>query len=406
MAVAFPAPQPVDPVEVHINHFFDCVVACAEHRRATLLNAAHEKRQEMAARVTERERSEQQLLSARADIERLLRENFLRETQERLLAEIEQKLEVLRAPVPDTYLVFRGECEQLEQLIGGVGEMYEEEVPVVPNYHYMRPTVAAAKKGRDPSELCCPHGVAIDPATNHIYVAEGDTGPNFARVSIFSELGEYIQSYTHEHMLSLWGIAIHRNDLYVTDYKVHAVFHLKIEVDLRLVARLGSRGSGVGQFNNPRQLCIHLNGDVYIADRDNNRIQILDSSLHPLREVTHPTMYRPCDVKLTTEELYVLNSNSPCVLVLTLTGQMLRSLVTLGDGMQVTTPLFFCLDACMNLVISDCDANNIKVFSKEGNHIHTITIAFRPFGLALISNIKLATLSHSDIDMLQIFSSP
>ena len=413
MAVAFPAPQPVDPVEVHINHFFDRVVACAQHRRATLLNAAHEKRQEMAARVPEHERSEQQLLSARVEIERHLRENFLRETQERILAEIEQKLEVLRAPVPDTYLVFRGECQQLEQLIEGVGEIYEEEVPVVPRYHDMRPTVAVAKQGRAPGELWNPNGVAIDPATNHIYVAEGGIFPIFARVSIFSESGEFLNSYTHEHMKLLWGIAIHGNNLYITDCMVHAVFHLKIETDFRLVARLGSRGSGIGQFNEPRQLSISTNGDVYIPDRDNDRIQILDSSLHPIREVTHPSMHIPCDVKLTTEEMYVLSKeDSPCVHVFNHTGHKTRSLITRGNGMQVTLPLFFCLDTKKNLIISDDFANQIRIFSNEGDLLHTIGehghqvgMFSGPRGLALTSNLNLVSVSFNDNYGLQIFSS-
>ena len=421
MAVAFPGPQPVDPVEVHINHFFDRVVACAQHRRATLLNAAHEKRQEMAARVTERERSEQQLLSARAEIERLLRENFLRETQERLLAEIEQKLEVLRAPVPDTYLVFRGECEQLEQLIEGVGEIYEEgikqeeikqeEVPVVPRYHDLRPTVAVAKEGQAPGRLWWPRDVAIDPATNHIYVAEG--GFNFARVSIFAESGEFLNSYTHEHMKELWGIAIYGNNLYITDYGVDAVFHLKIEADFRLVARMGSRGSAIGEFNEPRQLSISTNGDVYIADRDNDRIQILDSSLQPIRLVTHPSMHCPCDVKLTTEEMYVLSSeDSPCLLVFTHTGHKTRSIITRGGGMQVTAPYFFCLDIKMNLIFSDWEAHQVRIFSNEGDLIHTIgeegnevgMLNF-PTGLALTSNLNLVTVSWNVNYRLQIFSS-
>ena len=57
----------------------------------------------MAAIVTERERSEQQLLSARADIEKHLRENSLQKTHERILAEIEQKLEQVRTPISDGY---------------------------------------------------------------------------------------------------------------------------------------------------------------------------------------------------------------------------------------------------------------------------------------------------------------
>ena len=90
---------------------------------------------------------------------------------------------------------------------------------------------AVAKRGRAPGELCCLHGVSIDPVTNHIYVVERGIYPNFARVSIFSESGEYLNSYTHEHIKSLWGIAIRGNNVYLTDSVIHAVFHLKIEAD-------------------------------------------------------------------------------------------------------------------------------------------------------------------------------
>ena len=119
---------------------------------------------------------------------------------------------------------------------------------------------AVARRGKAPGKLCYPNGVAIDPATNHIYVAEGSCG--FARVSIFSKSGEYLNRYTHEDMRSLYGIAIHDNNVYVTDRLVHAVFHLKIEADIHLVARLWSRGSGIGQFDRPCQLSIATNGDV------------------------------------------------------------------------------------------------------------------------------------------------
>ena len=81
--------------------------------------------------------------------------------------------------------------------------------PVVPRYLQMNHAVAVAKEGQAPGELWYPNGAAIDPTTNHIYVAEGDFMPNFARVSIFSETGEYLRSYTHEYMESLQGIAIH-----------------------------------------------------------------------------------------------------------------------------------------------------------------------------------------------------
>ena len=280
-----------------------------------------------------------------------------------------------------------------------------------PNSQPVDHLTAFAKEGKGAGNLWYPHSVAIDPATNHIYVAEG--GVMFARVSIFSESGEYLNSYTHEHMESLCGIAIHENNLYVTDWEVHAVFHLKIDADFRLVGMLGSRGSGIGQFDGPRQLSISTNGDVYIADTNNNRIQILDNSLHPIRKLRHPSMHRPCDVKLTTEEIYVLsNDDSLCVHVFNHTGHKIRSLITCGRGMQVTSSFFFCLDTKKNLFICDNWNHQIKIFSNEGSLLHTIGgrghhagMFDPPEGLALISNQKIVTVSINPNYILQIFSS-
>ena len=272
--------------------------------------------------------------------------------------------------------------------------------------------IACANKGRASGDLWHPHGVAIEPTTNRIYVAEGGVADGFARVSVFSESGEYLNSYTHEHMVSLWGIAIWRDNVYVTDWRVHAVFRLKTESEFRIVAEFGSRGSGMGQFNDPRQLSISANGDVYIADRGNDRIQILDSSLNPIREVTHPSIYRPWDVALTNEELCVLDSSvSSSVHIFTHTGKKIRSLTLCNDVIPLRY-YFFCLDSNNRLVISDFVMNQIKFFSlNEGTLLHTLgekgsqAGKFNlPTGLAPISNHKLVTLSWSDNNRLQIFS--
>ena len=269
---------------------------------------------------------------------------------------------------------------------------------------------AVAKRGKAPGELYCPSGLAIDLVTNQIYVAEGSV--NFARVSIFSESGEYLKSYTHEHMKSLWGIAIHGNNLYVTDCEADAVFHLKIEADLRLVARLGSRGSGLGQFDSPQQLSISTSGDVYIADRNNYRIQILDCSLQPIRKIALPSIDMPCDIKLTTDEIYVLCLDSLfCVLVFDHAGHKIRSLITCGEGMEVGKPSYFCLDTKSNIFISDCLTDQIKIFPNEGDLLRTIGERGKelgmfdyPYGLDLISDLKLVTVSLNNNYRLQIFS--
>ena len=268
MAVRFPEPiHPVDPVELEIHQLFDHLIVCLNQRRVALLTTYRDTRAQIAARPLARARKEEELIGLKTETEARFQMNELRETQERILAEIEQTLAEVRVPQPETRAVFRGNCGHLEQVIAGVGEVVEEEVPVVPRYQDMRPIVAVGKKGQAPGELWYPQGVAIDENTNLIYIAEKGS----CRVSIFSETGEFINTFTHQDMRVPHGIAIHRDNLYVTDYGVHAVFQFKIEVDMRLVAKLGSYGSGMGQFKSPLGLTVSTNGDVFVADYDNNR---------------------------------------------------------------------------------------------------------------------------------------
>ena len=408
MAVRFPEPiHPVDPVELEIHQLFDHLIVCLNQRRVALLTTYRDTRAQIADRPIARARKEQELIALKTETERLLQMNELRETQERILAEIEQTLAEVRVSQPETRAVFRGNCGHLEQLIAGVGEVVEEEVPVVPRYEEMRPIVAVGKRGQAPGELLNPYGVAIDENTNLIYVAEAYP----CRVSIFSETGEFINAFTHQDMRVPHGIAIHRDNLYVTDTGVHAVFQFKIEVDMRLVAKLGSQGSGIGQFNSPFGLTVSTNGDVFVADYDNNRIQILDDSLHFQREITHQTMKYPYDVKLTPDEVYVLCRVSPCILVFSHAGEKIRQLITWGImGMQIGFARFFCLDRKQNLLISDWSNDEVRIFSKEGTHLHTIGerghgvgMLFIPTGIVLTKNLKLIIVSENINYQLQIF---
>ena len=98
---------------------------------------------------------------------------------------------------------------------------------------------------------------------------------------------EFLNTFSHPHMKYPYGIAIHRDNVYVTDIVEHSVFHFKVEAGFRLVAKLGGRGSGIEQFDEPRQLAVSINGDVFVTDRYNNRVQILDDKLQCRLLVLH-----------------------------------------------------------------------------------------------------------------------
>ena len=366
------------------------------------------KYREIQARPADRARMERELLKTKADTEQNIQMNLLRETQLKILAELEQKLEEVRAPLPDTCVKFLSDTIRLEREIAGVGEIIEE-VPVVPRYDWMRCVVAVGKEGEAPGELINPQGVAIDENTGSIYVVEG-LGSN--RVSVFSETGDFLNTFSHKGMHSPRGIALHRDNIYVTDTMSDVVLHFKMKQQIRHLATFGSgEGSSDKQLKQPHGLTVSTNRDVFVADIFNHRIKILDQSLRFKRHVTHQSMKEPLDVKLTRDEMYVLCNSSPCVLVLSHAGEMTRSLVTRGTGMQMYKAEFFCLDAEQNLLISDLGAHDVKIFSKDGTYLHTVGqegqergMLCRPKGIALTKDMNLVIVSDNNNFGLQIFS--
>ena len=177
------------------------------------------------------------------------------------------------------------------------------------------------------------------------------------------------------------------------------------------VRRIGGEGSNNGQFNYPRRLITDLIGRVFIADCSNHRICIHDPDLNHLRNITNPSLSRPEDVKISLDCLYVLYpDNNSCMLVLTLEGYMLHSLITCGEGMDVLRPWFFCLDSLNNFVLSDLNSHSIRVFSPEGNLLHTIGregdqpgMFFSPQRVAITPNGRLVCVSWNEIYGLQTF---
>ena len=74
------------------------------------------------------------------------------------------------------------------------------------------------------------------------------------------------------------GIAIIPNKLFYVSDDSNSIY--KISMDGYLVASVGEEGSGPLQFNAPNGIAISpITGQVYIADRDNHRIQVLNPDL-------------------------------------------------------------------------------------------------------------------------------
>ena len=261
---------------------------------------------------------------------------------------------------------------------------------------------------------CAPCGVAIHEETHQIFVTNWDND----RVEIFSETGEFLYHLGVGQLSRPRGIVIHGDSLYVSCWKYqilccggdHTVSKFSL-TELCRVRRIGGNGSNNGQFYCPSQLTTDPIGRVFIADTRNDRICIHDPDLNHLHNITLQSMSLPSDVKVSRDRLYVLcQDNNPCLLVLTLEGDKLHSPITCGEGMDVLLPYFFCLDPLNNFVLSDTRSHSIRVFSPEGNLLHTIAreghqqgMFYRPRGIAVTPNGRLVCKSRYQNKGIQIF---
>ena len=302
------------------------------------------------------------------------------------------------------YPIAHPAVDPVERSISCLGEIAEVSV-YEPHYATCHTrVVATGKRGDDPGELNYSHGVAIHEETHHIYVANLSNN----RVEIFSEMGEFFHQLGVGQLSYPWGIATHGDSVYVSCYHDHTVCKFSL-TELCLVRRIGGRYNG--QFQYPQQLTTDPIGRVFIADTGNDRICIHDPDLNHLRNITLPSMSRPFDVKVSRDCLYVLCPiKKPSLLVLTLEGDKLHSLITCGEGMDVVLPQFFCLDPLNNFVLSDLESHSIRVFSPEGNLLHTIGregheqgMFYSPLGVAVTPNGRLVCVSGNENYGLQIF---
>jgi DNA-binding beta-propeller fold protein YncE len=123
-------------------------------------------------------------------------------------------------------------------------------------------------EGSKPGEFIEPVGIVAD-ANGHVIVA--DTGNH--RVQIFDQKG----TFTREYPVSGWEefytepyLALLGSDLLVTDSYNHRCARYR---EGALLYAWGKSGSGKGDFNRPIGIAADKDGNVYVSDMMNHRIQ-------------------------------------------------------------------------------------------------------------------------------------
>ena len=158
------------------------------------------------------------------------------------------------------------------------------------------------------------------------------------------------------------------------------------------------------EFNYPLGLTIdESNGNIYVSDCHNNRIQILSQDFRFISQFGKDILKYPRDVKLSKEYIFVLDGSNPCLHLFNYNHILQKSVISRGKGMQVVNPYYFFIDQTDNILISDCGSNSIYIFNKEFQLIHKISVSTCPVGITVDKRGRVIVVCRAENNCLQIF---
>lgn len=130
-------------------------------------------------------------------------------------------------------------------------------------------------RGKAAGQFDFPNGIASDPKTGNLFVADTN---NWRMVSLTKDgkvrwtLGNQADEKIGSPFHLLRSVAVGADGLvYITDAPDRIVV---LDQDGKLVSILGERGTEESKLNFPEGLFISQSGRLFLADRENNRVQV------------------------------------------------------------------------------------------------------------------------------------
>jgi len=164
-----------------------------------------------------------------------------------------------------------------------------------------------------------------------------------------------------------------QGDLWVVDKSNNRI--QKFGPEGQFLAKFGSYGSADGQFSRPTSIAIAANGDLLVTDAGNARVQRFSSSGAFISKFGSAgsgngqfTSQGPEGIAIGAEgEIYVSDTYAGRVQKFSSTGEFIESIGSKGSGEgQIGEPTGIDLDAGGNLWVADWQNNRVEVFDEGG----------------------------------------
>jgi sugar lactone lactonase YvrE len=186
------------------------------------------------------------------------------------------------------------------------------------------------------------HGLTIDRDDNlwitdvgsHIVVKMNPQGQTLLTIGTKGEPGEWNEATQSHHLNEPNEVAVSRTgDIFVAqghtpgkgDPRV-----LKFDKNGSFKKSWGGVGTEPGNFNVAHGITIDAKGQLWVADRENERIQIFDEDGKFIREMKYAGL--PCGLTIGARYIYMVNGFAGQLLQLDLDGKVLAAVGKSGKG--------------------------------------------------------------------------
>ena len=321
--------------------------------------------------ITEKRATLQDLYTARENSERDLTRNKLKNLLENHLHAIENEIgeEVARG-VNVGWMELDWKIEQLEQSVIEVCKVVTlKEKPQTRIDYSARKCAGWSHDGTGSDEITNPEQLAIDDKTQNIFVTDYDA----KRIQVFDGEGNHLYQISTPPLPA--GITLSDEYIFVST-------HDKL---VKIEKSNNQSIKSVETENRVWGIDTNTNTDIYGCELHNQSIVVFDKNLKFLKriklrttQVTSSTHTR--SIKLYEDKMYVMfdycSSSLPFPLqIFNLEGELVKCLIKENE---IRHSDFFTIDRLGNIIVTDWYMDQIKIFSKEGDVLHTITSAMLP----------------------------
>ena len=228
----------------------------------------------------------------------------IQSVHEDCIARINTEFESIETPMEPKMVSFEFDSNKMLADLNNLGKLVEILRSGIDYKCKKQPLVSVCEKGKGMEQLSLPRDVTVDNKTGNIYIAD-----QFKYcVKVFDRTGKYLFKFgdNEDEGKMCWplSVAICGDIILISQYN-HCI--LNYQLNGKFISKIGKYGNGELEFNYPLGLTIdESNGNIYVSDCYNNRIQILSQDFCFISQFGKDILKFPHDVKLSKEYILFL----------------------------------------------------------------------------------------------------